>query len=92
LYAQGRSSKVRSGAGLRSNGLIFPIISYQTSSGVVNGIQWVPAESTSTLPAGAVPASAVSVFCIEAMIFAKSHRSLFYPGFCSLLESGPQRG
>ncbi|KAG7097259.1 hypothetical protein E1B28_004625 [Marasmius oreades] len=31
--------------------------SYQTPSGVVSGIQWVPAEATQILPAGAQPAS-----------------------------------
>lgn len=35
--------------------------SYQTPSGVVTGIQWVPAEATQILPAGAQPANAVSV-------------------------------
>lgn len=33
------------------------LASYQTTSGLVNGIQWVPVESTSVLPAGAMPAS-----------------------------------
>jgi hypothetical protein len=33
-------------------------VSYQTNSGVVSGIQWVPAEATSVLPAGAQPAAA----------------------------------
>ncbi|KAF9468882.1 hypothetical protein BDZ94DRAFT_549085 [Collybia nuda] len=32
--------------------------SYQTPNGVVSGIQWVPAEATQTLPAGAQPANA----------------------------------
>lgn len=32
--------------------------SYQTANGVVSGIQWIPAEATSVLPAGAQPASA----------------------------------
>ncbi|KAI3596792.1 hypothetical protein WG66_016389 [Moniliophthora roreri] len=31
--------------------------SYQTPSGIVSGIQWVPAEATQILPAGAQPAS-----------------------------------
>jgi hypothetical protein len=35
--------------------------SYKTSSGVVSGIQWVPAEATQILPSGAQPANAVSV-------------------------------
>ncbi|KAI0723020.1 hypothetical protein C8Q76DRAFT_691598 [Earliella scabrosa] len=30
--------------------------SYQTPTGVVNGIQWIPAEATSVLPANATPA------------------------------------
>jgi hypothetical protein len=34
--------------------------SYQTPQGVVHGIQWVPAEATQILPAGARPATAVS--------------------------------
>ncbi|KAI6047071.1 hypothetical protein EDC04DRAFT_2556651 [Pisolithus marmoratus] len=34
--------------------------SYQTPQGVVSGIQWIPAEATSILPAGARPANAVS--------------------------------
>ncbi|KAI9507710.1 hypothetical protein F5148DRAFT_1202727 [Russula earlei] len=33
-------------------------VSYQTSNGIVSGIQWVPAEATSVLPAGAQPANA----------------------------------
>ncbi|OAX39158.1 hypothetical protein K503DRAFT_865628 [Rhizopogon vinicolor AM-OR11-026] len=32
--------------------------SYQTAQGVVHGIQWVPAEATQILPAGAQPATA----------------------------------
>ncbi|TFK56151.1 hypothetical protein OE88DRAFT_1731772 [Heliocybe sulcata] len=32
--------------------------SYQTPSGIVNGIQWIPAEATSAVPAGAQPANA----------------------------------
>jgi len=32
--------------------------SYQTPQGVVHGIQWVPAEATQILPAGAMPANA----------------------------------
>ncbi|KAG1753750.1 uncharacterized protein EDB91DRAFT_1234153 [Suillus paluster] len=32
--------------------------SYQTAQGVVHGIQWVPAEATQILPAGAQPANA----------------------------------
>ncbi|KAK7470944.1 hypothetical protein VKT23_002359 [Stygiomarasmius scandens] len=32
--------------------------SYQTPSGIVSGIQWVPAEATQILPAGAQPATA----------------------------------
>ncbi|KAH9999368.1 hypothetical protein BJV77DRAFT_1064275 [Russula vinacea] len=32
-------------------------VSYQTANGVVSGIQWVPAEATSVLPAGAQPAN-----------------------------------
>ncbi|KAI6164973.1 hypothetical protein EDD17DRAFT_1872070 [Pisolithus thermaeus] len=32
--------------------------SYQTPQGVVSGIQWIPAEATSILPAGAQPATA----------------------------------
>ncbi|PIL36851.1 hypothetical protein GSI_00541 [Ganoderma sinense ZZ0214-1] len=32
--------------------------SYQTAQGVVSGIQWIPAEATSVLPAGATPADA----------------------------------
>ncbi|KAF8631278.1 hypothetical protein AX15_002604 [Amanita polypyramis BW_CC] len=32
--------------------------SYQTATGVVHGIQWVPAEATQILPAGAQPATA----------------------------------
>jgi len=32
--------------------------SYQTSGGVVSGIQWVPAEATQILPSGALPANA----------------------------------
>jgi hypothetical protein len=36
-------------------------LSYQTPSGVVSGIQWVPAESTQVLPAGAQPANAVGI-------------------------------
>jgi hypothetical protein len=35
--------------------------SYQTPTGIVSGIQWVPAEATHVLPQGAQPASAVSV-------------------------------
>ncbi|KAI0637899.1 hypothetical protein C8Q77DRAFT_1268803 [Trametes polyzona] len=31
--------------------------SYQTAQGVVSGIQWIPAEATSVLPAGATPAN-----------------------------------
>ncbi|KAL1732730.1 hypothetical protein EV714DRAFT_270359 [Schizophyllum commune] len=31
--------------------------SYKTSSGIVSGIQWVPAEATSVLPSGAQPAN-----------------------------------
>ncbi|KZT27016.1 hypothetical protein NEOLEDRAFT_1177189 [Neolentinus lepideus HHB14362 ss-1] len=31
--------------------------SYQTPSGIVNGIQWIPAEATNVLPAGAQPAN-----------------------------------
>ncbi|CAL1701631.1 unnamed protein product [Somion occarium] len=31
--------------------------SYQTASGIVSGIQWVPAEATSVLPTGAMPAT-----------------------------------
>ena len=34
-------------------------ISYQTANGVVSGIQWVPAEATNVLPAGAQPANSV---------------------------------
>jgi hypothetical protein len=33
--------------------------SYQTSNGVVSGIQWVPAEATNVVPVGAQPAAAV---------------------------------
>ncbi|KAI0047307.1 hypothetical protein FA95DRAFT_1267312 [Auriscalpium vulgare] len=33
-------------------------VSYQTASGVVSGIQWIPAEATSVLPTGAQPANA----------------------------------
>ncbi|RPD80602.1 hypothetical protein L226DRAFT_452709 [Lentinus tigrinus ALCF2SS1-7] len=32
--------------------------SYQTPTGIVNGIQWIPAEATSVLPANATPADA----------------------------------
>lgn len=39
---------------------IFAIYSYQTAAGVVTGIQWVPAEATNILPAGAQPASDAS--------------------------------
>ncbi|KDQ64924.1 hypothetical protein JAAARDRAFT_28581 [Jaapia argillacea MUCL 33604] len=31
--------------------------SYQTPQGIVNGIQWIPAEATQVLPAGATPAT-----------------------------------
>ncbi|KAH9077390.1 hypothetical protein EDB83DRAFT_2671984 [Lactarius deliciosus] len=31
-------------------------VSYQTNAGVVSGIQWIPAEATSVIPAGARPA------------------------------------
>lgn len=34
--------------------------SYQTPQGVIHGIQWVPAEATQMLPAGATPANAVN--------------------------------
>ena len=33
--------------------------SYQTAQGVVNGIQWIPVEATSILPANATPADSV---------------------------------
>ncbi|KAI0307365.1 hypothetical protein B0F90DRAFT_1923083 [Multifurca ochricompacta] len=33
-------------------------VSYQTNSGIVSGIQWIPAEATSVLPTGAQPANA----------------------------------
>lgn len=32
-------------------------VSYQTSNGVVSGVQWVPAEATSSVPTGAQPAN-----------------------------------
>ncbi|KAI0303193.1 hypothetical protein BC826DRAFT_965764 [Russula brevipes] len=32
-------------------------VSYQTATGVVSGIQWIPAEATSVIPAGAQPAN-----------------------------------
>lgn len=34
--------------------------SYQTPQGIIQGIQWVPAEATQILPAGATPANAVN--------------------------------
>ncbi|KAF8268269.1 hypothetical protein EI94DRAFT_1197862 [Lactarius quietus] len=34
-------------------------VSYQTNSGIVSGIQWIPAEATSVIPAGAQPAAPV---------------------------------
>ncbi len=33
--------------------------SYQTPTGIVSGIQWIPAEATEILPAGAQPATEV---------------------------------
>ena len=33
--------------------------SYQTNNGIVSGIQWIPAEATSVIPAGAQPATPV---------------------------------
>ena len=33
--------------------------SYQTAQGIVSGIQWIPAEATSVLPANATPADSV---------------------------------
>jgi hypothetical protein len=33
--------------------------SYQTNAGIVSGIQWIPAEATSVVPAGAQPANPV---------------------------------
>ncbi|KAI0676956.1 hypothetical protein C8Q78DRAFT_1179942 [Trametes maxima] len=36
---------------------VFPL-SYQTAQGVVSGIQWIPAEATSVVPANATPAGA----------------------------------
>ncbi|KAI0254349.1 hypothetical protein BJV78DRAFT_71161 [Lactifluus subvellereus] len=32
-------------------------VSYQTNSGIVSGIQWIPAEATSIIPTGAQPAN-----------------------------------
>ncbi|KIJ20095.1 hypothetical protein PAXINDRAFT_68156 [Paxillus involutus ATCC 200175] len=37
---------------------VYHPFSYQTPQGVVHGIQWVPAEATQILPAGATPATA----------------------------------
>ena len=36
--------------------------SYRTSQGVVSGIQWVPIDATSVLPAGAAPATGVRIY------------------------------
>ena len=33
--------------------------SYQTPQGIVSGIQWIPAEATSVVPQGAIPADEV---------------------------------
>ncbi|KAF9247121.1 hypothetical protein BU15DRAFT_38971 [Melanogaster broomeanus] len=38
--------------------VIYHPFNYQTPQGVVHGIQWVPAEATQILPAGAMPANA----------------------------------
>ncbi|KAG8218827.1 hypothetical protein J3R82DRAFT_4505 [Butyriboletus roseoflavus] len=38
--------------------VLYHPFSYQTPQGVVHGIQWVPAEATQILPAGATPANA----------------------------------
>lgn len=43
------------------------IASYQTPQGVVNGIQWIPAEATSVVPSNATPAGAVSPSPAEAV-------------------------
>ncbi|KAI0303192.1 hypothetical protein BC826DRAFT_983885 [Russula brevipes] len=37
--------------------LTYHPFSYQTATGVVSGIQWIPAEATSVIPAGAQPAN-----------------------------------
>ncbi len=46
-----------------------PIASYQTPQGVVNGIQWIPAEATSVVPSNATPAGAVSPSPAEQAVF-----------------------
>jgi hypothetical protein len=56
--------------------------SYQTPNGVVAGIQWVPAEATQILPAGAKPAGAVGVRSdIDTL-------SVVYPDWMSNLRFG----
>lgn len=55
---------------LISRSLGDPSGSYQTPSGVVTGIQWVPAEATHLLPTGAQPANAVGVVIVQLKIYA----------------------
>ncbi len=39
---------------------------YQTPSGLIHGIQWIPADATHVLPSGAVPAGNVSLIIYQA--------------------------
>ena len=62
--------------------------SYQTPTGVVSGIQWVPAEATQILPQNAIPANQVRPASADRPVaFHRLIDNALLPGFPTLLAT-----